>query len=843
MTRPVWAPRLNSRLQLFDHCSISRTTLAPLRPAYKSAAGGPEMSNMTNPTTIVADGIPELSTENATSRIQEGPTWNSIPEEMQQRPHWVVWRLEERDGKSTKVPYSAQCGSYARTNDPSTWASYETAKRSYEQGGYTGVGFVFSPADSYSGIDLDHCLNEDGSIQAWAKAIVDRLASYSEISPSGRGIKIIVKGKLPEGSKHKKVGLGPEGHGAIEFYDRLRYFTITRRRWSSSPTTVQDRTSEVCDLLRELFPVAQVTGPSRPLHQPTPILSDDVLLMKLLASDSFRRLWEGKHDGDHSKADFALCARLAGFCGTDVERIDRMFRQSGLFRAKWDQKHSADGQTYGQMTIKQAMAAASSPEAVIGSPEFLTDMGNSARFASQHRERLRFCPGTKTWLVWDGKRWAVDELLHFERMAKETVRAMYSQAEATEDDETRKLLLKFAHASSSRSRISAMCDLARCEVAVATEQLNSDPWLLTVNNGTIDLRTGEIRAHRQEDYITKLAPVDYDVNAQCPRWLEVLNTLFAGKQPLIDYMQKLLGSALTGISRDDMLPIFYGQGANGKTTLINTVMKLMGDYASPAPPQLLVGSRSSRPPFDIADLRGKRLMVASETESTDRLSEGLVKQLTGRDCLKARNLYGAFFQFDPTHKIILMTNHKPDVQGLDEGIWRRLALIPFEVTIPRDQRDPKLEEKLKAEWPGILVWLVQGCLAWQRDGIKMPPEVEAATQSYRHSSNTFLRFVEEMCYRETQTWTPTSRIREAYRSYCSQIGEIRPLSDSAMASALKGMGYVHHPRSYGRGWLGIGIHAAIAPEASQAAPKSAQLSDAPVAPSAQESGKEAGSGQ
>jgi putative DNA primase/helicase len=372
-------------------------------------------------------------------------------------------------------------------------------------------------------------------------------------------------------------------------------------------------------------------------------------------------------------------------------------------------------------------------------------------------------------------------------------------------------LLNWALECESARRINAMLDLARSEpcIPILPEQMDADPWLFNCPNGTVDLRTGALREHRREDYITKLCPTRYDPDARCPAWCRFLEAVFptdegVADDELITFMQRLLGRCLTGDVSEQFLPIFWGSGANGKSTLVNTVLgTLGGDYAMKANADLLMTSRGERHPTEVAQLFGMRLVVASETSEGRKLNEALVKDLTGGEPLRARRMREDFWEFPPTHKVILLTNHKPRIVGTDEAIWRRLRLVPFTATfwdpadpgknaaeLPADQKqDKQLGAKLAAEREGILAWLVRGCMDWQRDGMTLPDKVRAATRDYRAEEDTLARWIAECCVTGDTSYRCRSQVLYGnYRGWCERAGE-EVMPQKLFGPALEERGY------------------------------------------------------
>ncbi|MBU4399979.1 MAG: hypothetical protein KKE86_11670, partial [Planctomycetes bacterium] len=385
---------------------------------------------------------------------------------------------------------------------------------------------------------------------------------------------------------------------------------------------------------------------------------------------------------------------------------------------------------------------------VIGADFPLTDTGLAERFAAKHKENVRYCYPWKSYLVFDGRRWDRDSAAQVEQFAKETVRSILREAADEGDDDARKALVKFARQSESALRRSAMLRLAQSEtgIPIKPDVLDRDPWILNCPNGTIDLQTGELRQHRRENYLTKLCPTEYDPAALCPTWLKTLDRCFSQDYELIDFVQRFAGYFLTGDVSEQSLCIWYGVGANGKSTILNSLMEMMGaDYSMKAGGDLLMTKRNESHPTALTDLAGRRFIAAIETAEGHKLAETLVKELVGGDPIRARRMREDYWQFDPTHKVVLACNHRPIVRGTDIAIWRRIKLVPFGVVIPPDERDKQLPAKLRDELPGILAWCVRGCLDWQRIGLGEPAAVINATAEYQSAEDVLLNFIGECC--------------------------------------------------------------------------------------------------
>lgn len=363
-------------------------------------------------------------------------------------------------------------------------------------------------------------------------------------------------------------------------------------------------------------------------------------------------------------------------------------------------------------------------------------------------------------------------------------------------------VMKWCLTSESAPRHNAMIELARCEpgVPVLPQDLDRDPWLLNVENGTIDLKTGALREHRQADMMTKLAPVRYDGAATCPRWLKFLSRIMDDNHDLITYLQRVIGYCLTGEVSEQCLWFFYGTGANGKSTFLGAILAMLGDYAMQAVSELLMVKSHEAHPTERADLFGKRFVATIETEEGKRMAEALMKQMTGGDKVRARKMRQDFFEFTPTHKIVLAANHKPIIRGTDYAVWRRIKLVPFTVTIPDEEKDKDLPEKLRAESSGILAWAVAGCLDWQRHGMAEPDEVRQATSEYQGEQDTVEAFLQECCVRYREAKVQSAALLAAYHEWSGD----KLMSAPAFRKRLQEKGFENR-RGGGGGYFWRGI--------------------------------------
>lgn len=455
-----------------------------------------------------------------------------------------------------------------------------------------------------------------------------------------------------------------------------------------------------------------------------------------------------------------------------------------------------------------------------------TDTGNAERLVAHHGQDLRYCTKWGKWLAWDGRRWAEDEHNVTRHRAKLTALSIYREAVAITgvDDRSqarRKELATWASKSEARDRREAMVALAQSEpgVSISPTILDADPWLLNVENGTLNLKTGQLQPHRREDMITKLAPVVYDPHAEAPVFLAFLDSITKGDKELQSFLQRFFGFSLTGETIEHLLVSCWGHGSNGKSTLLKTFLRLLGDYAYQAPADLLMAKKNDSHPTDKAGLFKKRLVCCLETPPGRAMDETQMKALTGGDLVTARRMREDFWTFEPTHKLIIATNHKPQVRTTDHGTWRRQKLVPFTVQIPKSEQDKQLPHKLAAEFPGILRWAVEGCLAWQREGdLGEPKVVREATEAWREESDSLGAFLAAECELGEGFKAEAAGLFAAYQRFAVDT-DADLMSKQAFGRRLTERGMVSERTKAARMWAGLKLKP-IKPQAGRGAEKS-----------------------
>jgi putative DNA primase/helicase len=436
-----------------------------------------------------------------------------------------------------------------------------------------------------------------------------------------------------------------------------------------------------------------------------------------------------------------------------------------------------------------------------------TELGYARRLIHVYGSRLRYVPPWRRWLVWDGTRWAYDSTGQAPRWMKVIARRLTTDALAIDDSDKRQAALRLARRGESSAAVSGALTLASTEhpMAVSPQDLDADPFLLNCANGTLDLRTGLLRAHDPNDLLTKVTGAAYHPDTLGPTWSKFLDRVQPDPE-MRAYLARLFGHSLEGRTVEHVLPVLHGDGANGKGTALAAILAALGDYGDAADPELLTARTFDAHPTGVADLFGLRLAVLHESDAGRRLAEGTVKRLTGGDRVKARRMREDFWHFEPSHTFVMLTNHRPLVSGTDEGIWRRLRLVPFDVVIPADERDERLGDRLALEADAVLAWLVAGYQQWRQIGLDQPDRVTAATAEYRNESDALGRFVAERCLTGPHFTAQSSVLFAAWQSWCGAEGEA-PGTNKAFTTTLQNLGYDTRRTRVGAVWKGIGLAA------------------------------------
>jgi len=443
-----------------------------------------------------------------------------------------------------------------------------------------------------------------------------------------------------------------------------------------------------------------------------------------------------------------------------------------------------------------------------------TELGNSIRLVNLFGDHLRYCGQLGYWLVFHGAYWQPDHKGQVWKYGKATVRHLAKEASTMTDDEERKAMLRFAIDSEKKRAIQAMIDLAKSDrrMAILPEDLDRDPYLLNCPNGTIELRTGRLREHRPKDLITKITSVDYRPNAPRARWEKTLDEI-QPEPEMRDYLKRALGYSISGDTGEHALFLPYGKGRNGKNTILDPVAKVLGEYATGCDPKILLRTGKNDHPTGLADLHGRRLVITDEVDEGEQLAEALVKRLTGNPTLKARFMRQDFFEFAVTCKIWMPANHRPDIKGRDEGIWSRIRAIPFETFFPPEKRIKNLASTLvKEEGEGILAWLVEGYLDWQRQGLAEPKKVLEAVSEYRLLQDVIAAFIKDCCLtwldhpNRTQFKVRKDDLYSAYASWCKENGEKEVLSGREFGSEMTSRGFELKPSNNNYYRLGVTLN-------------------------------------
>ena len=776
---------------------------------------------------------------------------------LQRERRWCLWRREIRkDGSIGKVPYNAD-GHRAKSDDPRTWLDFQLAQM-MNGDPYDGIGVFFGRVPGVDGgmnlcgIDVDGDHSDNGQHNALESEILTLFnGTYAERSPSGTGVHILftvdparvphVTSTAKDGSTTIKLDpafyLKNESNG-LEFYAgglTNRFFTYTGDVVSAGDA-VTDQTDALLTFLDRYM---RRPERKRPEHTTRVFLAiptanaDGIDIEKRLNvarnaknGDSFRKLYDlgdiSEYHGDDSAADQALCARLAFYLNGDPALIDEAFRNSKLYRPKWDERRGA--LTYGEMTVSKAVDTATD---FYHEPRFkyrptnstdLTDAGNAEVFTALYGDRVRWCDALG-WLVWDGRVWNPDDhaaealALEFSNaMLLEAFNAVQSSTVTdangnTITDAAAKAYLTHARKTRGAGGIRNLLQLAKAWLAIPAGDLDADPYILNTNAGLIDLHTGVCRPHDPTAYCTKIAPFTPSAEG-ADMWDTFLDLITVGDRELKEYLKRVAGMSIIGAVKTEGIQIAYGGGRNGKSTYFNALQNVLGNYAGSIDADTLTTDKRNKG-ASLATLRGVRLAICGELEEGQRLSVKELKRAAATDKLVIEAKYKDPETVKPTHHLCMFTNHLPRVGSTDKGTWRRLTVIPFKATMPTGDAEimDYAGELTRKAGGAILAWMIEGAGEHLANGCKLTPSaaVKATTNEYRQREDWLQRFIDECCIRDPDARTLASDLYSAYKVYTGE-NEAFTLKSVDFTEGLKRLGFESVAPQRRVEWLGIRLN-------------------------------------
>lgn len=761
------------------------------------------------------------------------PAPAGIPDEMKITERWLGFKLMpkiRRDGTTefTKEPrQGANPSRKASSTNPATWCDFETAYNAVLAGKLDGLGFALG--DGWAGVDIDNAVGE-GGLNPGVTAIVCQFDSYTEFSVSRTGIHILVHGEVPEGKRS----------GNVEVYGRGRYFTVSGHNLAFGSADVEPRQDELDDLVARIDadractrpagkePFAGQSWPDPP--PPPPGTAAEIIELGHRICSNFGKLWRGEietHDGDASRADMALIGALVWMCGPGQQAFVRdIAMQSGLRREKWESHR-----TYLQRTIdaayrgrapedfynwrRQEQTIDITPLAAPGEANgdgaidlrravTLDDIGFARRLAAQVCDRIKYVADWNKFIYWDSRRWAMDDGACAIRAAQDLRDTLWREYASLPHEEKSKAALQFIQSCGNANHIRNIVVLTKSQqpIRISHDQLDRHLFLLNVRNGTIDLRTGSLLPHEPAHLITQLAAVDFDPAATSEEWLLFVNQCMKGDQELVRFLQVSAGIALSADVSPQLLWCHYGRGSNGKSTFLGSLAKMLGDYAAAAPHNFLVLKQGEGHPTEVATLYGKRLVTAIECEGGQRLRESFVKAITGGDTLAARRMKEDFWMMDPTWHIHVSFNDPPTISGTDDGIRRRLRIIPWDAKFEGTSKDEKLKERLESEQhrSAILNWCLSGMRDYMINGIPDAAAVAVATDEYVTDQDSLGNFLDECCRVGLPGETRFDDLMPAFHHWLEAHGENpRAWNRKRLGNELKRRGFEKRRLMVGEG--------------------------------------------
>ena len=720
----------------------------------------------------------------------------NIPKYLKENAKFCNWKYETRNSNLSKVPYNPHTMNKASVNNLNTFTDFSSVINALDY--YDGIGIRVD--GKIIAIDLDHCI-EEGKICSWAEEIISHFSNtYVEISPSGKGLRIIL--------------LAPDNYS----YDKDKYYI----KKNNVEVYVAGATNRFVTLTGNAIQKTDVVGNidgfqwlidtymKRPISNSSiftnehreSYLTDESVIQKAMSSkqgEKFNKLWNGDTSDypSHSESDLALISILAFYCNGNKEQIDRLYRRSNLFRTKWDEFRG--NKTYGEITIDTALSGIKefySPIVKTNPTEDFnddfdklsnlnpidvakypwTDIGAGMLFADFYQEKLRYVPERKSWFYYENGIWTHDiGGLKTMKLCMALANLLHMYALKIEDEHKRKIYMDYSKKWQSHNyRVNILKD-AQVYHPISISEFDSDPYIFNCKNGTLDVRKRTCQEHKSSDKLTKISNVVFDSNAHSDRWDNFILEIMSGDIEKAKFLQKIFGYGLTGDTRHECMTILYGASTrNGKGTLCESVLKVLGSYGCTARPETIAqksNTNSSQPSEDIARLAGVRFVNISEPGKGLVLNAAQVKSMTGNDTLNARFLHENSFDFRPLFKLYINTNYLPIVNDMTIFTSGRIIIIPFERHFDESEQDKSLKKEFAKNevQSAILNWLLDGYELLQKEGLAIPQSVKDATAQYQHNSDKLQLFIDE-CMEQGDYEEKTSTIYLSYRNWCIENG-------------------------------------------------------------------------
>jgi putative DNA primase/helicase len=713
---------------------------------------------------------------------------DNIPDELKRIPQWHVWKWEwrEKSQKWDKPPYAID-GSYGSSTDASKWCTFDEAVAALPR--FDGLGLAMGAGIGMVGIDLDDCRDPaSGFLSVEAEAIIEQLDTYCEISPSKTGVKLWLLGDYDKTQWRSKVG-------NVETYCNGRYFTVTGQKVNDRP--IAKVGSRFVAFLDKYL--------SKPTEEPaaerTPVeASDDQARIKQAVNACLKvEIPESEGDGSRRVIKYARQCVRAGVSAEGCVKVIRSVTAFAPLPEPWSDDRIIT-------RYKQALTQSDVGEAIKVYEQ--SDYGVARRVRDYAAGSLLYIPEWCKWLAWNGRAFEIDrhgKLIEVivaisKQMAKEDIA---KTGDEKKDDAAEKAWHAFCMSYQSKRGIENIEKIARSFMAVEYKSLDKKTDLYHCENGVVRLSgQTELGEHSRDHLNTKVSEVPYIPDAKCPRWEQFMREITAGDDELSRYLQMLFGYCLTGDASQELF-ILHGEGRNGKGVYTRTLLKLLGEYGGVISQDLLMNSPNQHP-TQFAYLYGKRCVVAQETDQDCRLNENQVKMLTGGDSIQCRRMREDFWEFQPTHKILLATNHVPTIRGSDNGIWRRIKLIPF--TVIFKEQDNTLEPAITAELPGILQWALRGLgLLNMLGGFVEPEAAKKAREEYREEMSIVQQFVDDRCTLDPAKSVESSKLYQSFKLYCEEHGHYL-CSQRKLGNDLAKLGIKQGKTTHLRVKIGIGLN-------------------------------------